>query len=136
MNVSDVLAPWSAVDAVLGLSHPIADEAHYRTLSSFVDECFGRFGADEGHPVFALVDLAGERMREYEQRQHPWPDTCTPAQALAFLMQQHGLRQSDLPELGSQGVVSEVLTGKRQLNARQISALCKRFGVAAEAFLT
>jgi HTH-type transcriptional regulator/antitoxin HigA len=50
-------------------------------------------------------------------------------------MQEHGLRQSELPEVGSQGVVSEVLAGKRQLNARQIAALAKRFAVPAEVFL-
>jgi len=37
------------------------------------------------------------------------------------------LRQSDLTEIGSQGVVSEVLTGKHELNARQIKRLAKRF---------
>ena len=46
-----------------------------------------------------------------------------------------GLRQSDLPEIGSQGVVSEVLSGKRDLNARQIRALSERFGVGPAAFL-
>ncbi len=30
-----------------------------------------------------------------------------------YLMEEHGLRQSDLPEIGSQGVVSEILNGKR-----------------------
>jgi HTH-type transcriptional regulator/antitoxin HigA len=52
---------------------------------------------------------------------------------LAFLMQSHGLRQSDLPEVGSQGVVSEVLAGKRELNLRQVTALAKRFRVPMEA---
>jgi len=35
-------------------------------------------------------------------------------------MDQHGLTQSDLPEIGSQGVVSEILSGKRELNARRL----------------
>ena len=63
------------------------------------------------------------------------PDCSTPATVLASLMEQHGLRQSELPEVGSQGVVSEVLSGKRQLNARQISALRRRFGVPADVLL-
>jgi HTH-type transcriptional regulator/antitoxin HigA len=50
-------------------------------------------------------------------------------------MEQHGLVQSDLPEIGSQGVVSEILRGKRRLNARQIRALTRRFGIAAELLL-
>jgi len=50
-------------------------------------------------------------------------------------MQEHRLRQSDLPEIGSQGVVSEVLAGKRELNARQIKRLAKRFGVSPAVFI-
>jgi HTH-type transcriptional regulator / antitoxin HigA len=45
-----------------------------------------------------------------------------------------GLRQGDLPEVGSQGVVSEVLAGKRALNLRQVQALAHRFGVPMEVF--
>jgi HTH-type transcriptional regulator / antitoxin HigA len=56
-------------------------------------------------------------------------------QALKFLMEQHSLRQSDLPEIGSQGVVSEILTGKRELNIRQIRALSERFGVSPVTFV-
>ena len=50
-------------------------------------------------------------------------------------MEDHGLRQSDLPEIGSQSVVSEVLAGKRKLNARQVKALSRRFGLPADLFL-
>lgn len=41
----------------------------------------------------------------------------------------------DLPEIGSQGVVSEVLAGKRELNIRQVRALSVRFGVSAATFI-
>ena len=37
------------------------------------------------------------------------------------------------PEIGSQGVVSEVLAGKRALNLRQVKALAKRFAVPMDA---
>lgn len=132
MNVSDVLATWQAVDSALGLSKPIVDEAHYNALLAFVDECFERFGTEEHHPVFALVDVVADRIREYEELVHPWPDTSTPATVLASLMEEHRLKQSDLPEIGAQSVVSAVLAGKRQLNLRQVKALAKRFSVPLE----
>ncbi|SCW59193.1 hypothetical protein SAMN03159306_01965 [Pseudomonas sp. NFACC48-1] len=50
-------------------------------------------------------------------------------QALAPF-REHGMSQSDLPGVGTQSVVSEVLSGKRQLNLRQIRWLAERFGVA------
>jgi HTH-type transcriptional regulator/antitoxin HigA len=50
-------------------------------------------------------------------------------------MREHELRQSDMPEIGTQGVVSEVLAGKRELNTRQIRKLAKRFGVSPAVFV-
>jgi HTH-type transcriptional regulator/antitoxin HigA len=50
-------------------------------------------------------------------------------------MEQHGLRQGDLTEVGSQGVVSEILTGKRELNLRQVRALAARFSVSPATFI-
>ena len=110
---------------------PIADEAGCERALAFVEQVF-EAGQAEG-PLDGLLSVVADRIRAYEGRVHPWPDTSTPAMALASLMEQHGLRQSELP--GSQGVVSEVLAGKRQLNARQIAALCRRFGVPADVLL-
>ncbi|MBI5891450.1 MAG: hypothetical protein HZB47_12390 [Nitrosomonadales bacterium] len=45
------------------------------------------------------------------------------------------MRQVDLPELGSQGVVSELLSGRREFNVRQAKALAERIGVSAALFL-
>jgi HTH-type transcriptional regulator/antitoxin HigA len=49
-------------------------------------------------------------------------------------MEQHALTQSELPEIGAQFVVSAVLSGKRRLNLRQITALSQRFAVPIEVF--
>jgi HTH-type transcriptional regulator/antitoxin HigA len=54
---------------------------------------------------------------------------------LQFLMEEHGLTQSDLPEVGSQGVISDILRGKHELNVRQIRALAKRFQVSPAVFI-
>jgi HTH-type transcriptional regulator/antitoxin HigA len=51
-------------------------------------------------------------------------------------MQQHELRQADLAEIfGSQSNVSEVLNGKREINARQARELAKRFRVSPAVFI-
>ncbi len=53
---------------------------------------------------------------------------------LRLLMEINGLKQIDLAdEIGRQSVVSEILSGKRQINARQAKALAARFGVSAAA---
>ena len=60
---------------------------------------------------------------------------CGGADLLRFFMEEHNLSQSGLPEVGSQGVVSEILCGKRDLNVGQIRALSKRFGVSPSVFV-
>ena len=47
----------------------------------------------------------------------------------------HDLKQSDIPEIGSQGVISEILSGKRQFNVRQIKLLSNRFNVSPAVFM-
>ncbi len=74
-------------------------------------------------------------VRDYEDRNVEIPD-AEPAAVLRFLMEQHGLRQTDLAELfGSQSNVSEALSGKRKINVRQARVLAKRFGVSVAVFV-
>ena len=133
MNLTDITAHWVALHESLGLGGPVRDEAHYDQLMGVVEALMGNVPALESGPLSGLVDLVADRVREYEDRVHPWPDTSTPATRLAFLMEQHGLRQCDLPEVGAQSVVSAVLSGKRNLNLRQVQALATRFGVPMDA---
>ena len=111
----------------------VQDEAHYAELLAFVDEAFEQFGGNDEHPIFGLVSIVSDRIREYEARVHPWPE-LPPSELLRELMAEHGIRQSDLPEVGTQSVVSEVLAGKRGLNLRQVKALSERFKVPMEVF--
>ena len=50
-------------------------------------------------------------------------------------MTEHGLNECDLPEIGDQKLVSDLLTGKRELNLTTIKILAKRFGVSTKTFL-
>jgi HTH-type transcriptional regulator/antitoxin HigA len=50
-------------------------------------------------------------------------------------MEEHDLKQSELPEIGSQGVVSEVLKGTRNLNIRQIKKLSSKFKISPLVFI-
>jgi len=80
------------------------------------------------------LDTLGTLIHAYEEEHHPIPESSG-ADVLRFLMEEHGLTQSDLPEIGSQGVVSEILRGKRELNVRQIRALATRFHVSPAVFI-
>jgi HTH-type transcriptional regulator/antitoxin HigA len=101
-----------------------------------MDELLNVVGDDEDHPLADLLDVVGMLVAQYEDENTPGlRSDAKPVDVLKFLMEQHGLTQSDLREVGTQGVVSEILSGDRQINARQAKALAKRFGVSPAVFL-
>lgn len=135
MKLRDIATHWVALHEALGVGAHLGDEAQYAQALAFVEQVFDEVALDPSHPLGGLVDLLADRIREYEARMHPWPDTSTPATVLASLMEEHGLRQCDLPEVGAQSVVSAVLAGKRALNLRQVKALARRFSVPLEVLI-
>ena len=133
VDVANLLPAWTQFRQLTDIA-PIRDEAHYQRMVATLEALLEVAGSDESHPAMELVDVVGDLVEDFEASRHVLPQTQG-REALAFLMAQHGLRQGDLPELGSQGVVSEILSGKRELNVRQIRALGERFGVSAATFL-
>lgn len=130
-RVKDAIQHWSFVAPVL---KPARNAKEYAQLVEALDAALDAGGADEKHPLARLVDYLGDLVAEYEARDK-MPPAATGAEALRYLMQRDNLRQADLPELGSQGVVSELLSGRRNFNARQARAMAARFGVSAALFL-
>ena len=123
-------AHWAAINSVLIIRNEQEYELAVERLNDLLDEV----GSDETHPLYSLLDTLGTVIREYEEQHYPMP-TCSGADMLRFLMEEHTLTQSDLPEVGSQGVVSEILNAKRELNVRQIRALAERFHVSPAVFV-
>jgi HTH-type transcriptional regulator/antitoxin HigA len=81
-----------------------------------------------------LAELLTLLIEDFEGRQYQLPQT-KPLNVLNFLMDQHGLRQKDLVDVfGTPSIVSEVLSGKRELNKEHIKRLSERFHVSPELF--
>ncbi len=112
----------------------IRSEKDYDRVVAFMEEVIKEIGKNKRHPLCALLDILEMRIREYDEIYHPIDDV-TGLEMLKFLMTQHGLKQKDLSEIGSQGVVSEILSGKRELNIHHIKVLSKRFSVPPAVFL-
>ncbi len=110
------------------------NEAECNQLIKLLDNLIDIVRDDESHPLANLMDVLGVLIETYETQTIPEPPS-DPTAVLKFLMEEHNLKQKDFPELGSQGVVSEILSGKRALNLRQIRALSTRFKVPAAAFV-
>ena len=114
---------------------PIRTEQQYDAAVASLHRLLDAGAADETHPLADLVATLGELIGDYDALHFPAADVA-PKELLRVLMDQHGLTQSELAqELGSQGVVSEILRGKRAMNLRQMRALANRFSVPVTAFV-
>ncbi|TAM47361.1 MAG: transcriptional regulator [Gammaproteobacteria bacterium] len=113
---------------------PVRTRKDYERAVALLDSILDEIGEDEKHPLAELAEAVGVFVEKYEDEHAPVPKAKPPT-VLKTLMREHDLRQTDLPEIGSQGVVSEVLAGKRELNTRQIRRLAKRFGVSPAVFI-
>ena len=81
-----------------------------------------------------LADLLTLLIEDFEERRYQLP-RAGPLDVLRFLMDEHGLKQKDLADVfGTASIVSEVLSGKRELNKDHIKRLSERFHVSPELF--
>lgn len=119
-----------------GLLLGIRDDAQYAAAQSLWRELAAM---PEPRPESRrlLMRLLAERIDAYGREAYPTPDVPNGAAGalLRHLMAENGLRQRDLPEIGSQGVVSELVNGKREFTLRHIKALSTRFNVPVDAFI-
>lgn len=121
---------WASIGPFLSIGNEREYETAVERLNTLLDEV----GTNERHPLYSLLDTLGTLIQAYEDDHEPLPESSG-VEALRFLMDEHELSQASLPEIGSQGVVSEILNGKRELNLRQIRALAERFRVSPAVFI-
>ena len=133
LQMKEVAQEYRRLRAVVPLG-TLRTRKDYIRASRMLDAILDEIGENEKHPMAELADALSVFIEKYEAEHVRLPE-AKPTAVIRFLMQQHKLRQSDLPEIGSQGVVSEVLAGTRELNARQIRRLAKRFGVSPAVFV-
>jgi HTH-type transcriptional regulator / antitoxin HigA len=116
---------------------PIRNRAEYKRAAKIVHRLALREGhLDDGEEAYlqvleALVERSDEESFPIDR------DDFTPTQVLKMLVEQAGMTVTELGMLlGSKGAASELLSGKRKEPSKaQISMLCARFKVSANAFL-
>ena len=115
----------------LGVLHT---KTEYDRAVAVLDDILDEIGRQETHALTDLAETLALSIEAYEDIHVAMPDASGP-EILRSLMEEHELAQTDMPEIGSQGVVSEILSGKRDLNVRQITQLAARFGVSPSVFM-
>ena len=135
-NIDPLASAWRELETRAPVKlRAIESERHYRAMVDFMNNLLDKIGDREMHPLMGLLDIVTVFVRDYEGRNVDVPD-AEPSAVLRLLMEQNDLRQTDLAKIfGSQSNVSEILSGKREINIRQARALGKRFGVSPAVFI-
>jgi len=121
---------WVAIKPLFSIQNEAEYDQAVERLNNLVDWV----GTNEQHPFYDLLDMLGMVVHAYEEKHYPMPE-CRGTDMLKFFMEEHGLTSSDLPEIGSFEIVSDILNEKRLLNTNQIRALSERFHVSPVVFI-
>jgi HTH-type transcriptional regulator / antitoxin HigA len=136
MEMNAQLAPvfdaWNSFQKASGVRH-IQSDKDYEEAASLADALLDEGAIQDDHPHHSLFLVLSDLIYAYDQR-HYAQASVGGVDMLRFLMDQHGLKQSELPEIGAQSVVSDILSGKRELTVNHIRGLSKRFSISPAAF--
>ena len=82
-----------------------------------------------------LAEMLTILIEDFEAKRYPLPP-APPHEALRALMEERGLRHRDIwPVLGTKGLASEILNGKRSISKAQAKKLATFFRVPVELFI-
>ena len=107
--------------------------SHYIALARLIPLKAITREADYRQAVAALEAL-GEVIESYEARAHRMPDVG-PREALAYVMREQALKQTDLADIAGQGTNSAILSGQLGISKKLTAKLAQRFGVPVAVFL-
>ncbi len=103
------------------LAIALASELEYKTNRTLEEE--------------AILELLVTLIEKFEDEHYPIPEG-TPHQMLIHLMEASNIKQENLVGIiGSRGVVSEVVNGKRSISKAQAKALAEFFSVDVGLFI-
>jgi HTH-type transcriptional regulator/antitoxin HigA len=119
------------LDGVLAPKVITSDAQNERYVTALLElEKKNHMSAAERH----FAELLTLLIEAYEEKRYAVRES-SPVAVLTELMHANELRQKDLaPFLGTESIVSEILSGKRELNKTHIERLSKKFKVSPAVF--
>ena len=130
---NDLLPAWSKVIKSIPLSR-ISSKRQYNIVVRAMEYLVDLVDDDPKHPFSGLLEVLELLVEDYD-RVHNIIPSISNIERLKNLMIENGLKQSELSEIGTQGIVSEILSGKRRINKRHAAGLAKRFNLPEKLFL-
>uniref|UniRef100_I2Q7P0 Putative transcription regulator containing HTH domain n=1 Tax=Desulfovibrio sp. U5L TaxID=596152 RepID=I2Q7P0_9BACT len=133
LDPAAILQAWLPFKELVGPT-TIKSQADYDRIASLVNVLLDAIRDDATHPLSDVLHYLTVQMEAYEEAHVAIPE-ADPKAVLRFLMEQHGLNQSDLGDCAPQSHISAILAGKRGISKETAKKLAKRFHVNADLFL-
>jgi HTH-type transcriptional regulator / antitoxin HigA len=112
----------------------IASQDEYNQALNSIDRLM-ELGEDLSPEEGLLLETLAILVEAYEDAQLPL-EASSPQEVLLHLMEVRELKQIDLVEvIGSKGIVSEIVNGKRSISKAQAKALGEFFNVSPALFI-
>ena len=121
------------------LTYP-KNNSDYKDKLKILDELLNMDLPDE-HSISSFIDLLGDVIDGYERLhfkevQNLEKTSVSPIGKIKHLMSEYGIKQKDLFDVfGSQGYVSDILNGKRELSLKHINLLAKKFNISIKSLV-
>ncbi len=107
------------------------NEQYLQTIEKLMGKGSDKFSPEE----HLLFDLLITLVEEFEEKAYPMPD-IKPNERLKYLLEEKEMKQKDLIHIfGSEGVVSEIISGKREITLKTARKLAEFFNVPVELFV-
>jgi HTH-type transcriptional regulator/antitoxin HigA len=113
---------------------PIRSDSDYEQMVELLNRLLDVVGDNESHPLAPVLALVGDQIEGYDSDHFAIPHS-EPREVLRYLMDQRGLKQSDLGDLIAQPNLSAILNGHRSISRDLAKALAQRFNVSVDVFL-
>ena len=131
MNVEQISHSWSDIAPLLT---PVLSEEECDRREEQIRKLIKLNEDKKDAQISYLIECIALTISDYEKQEFSW-EKPTAIEVLKYLMEEHGLNEGDLPEIGDQNLVSDLLTGKKELNVTMIKRLALRFGISPKTFL-
>ncbi|PCI65502.1 MAG: transcriptional regulator [Gammaproteobacteria bacterium] len=131
-SLENAMQHWNMVAPAIDCPQ---NQADYETLISNIQDAIELVENRSNSHLTGLIEAMATAAEKYEEKFVENLEGGALA-SLKYLIKLHGVRQSELKEIGSQGVVSEILNAKRSLTLRHVKELALRFNVSPSVFIS
>ncbi|WP_417910050.1 helix-turn-helix domain-containing protein [Candidatus Electronema sp. PJ] len=126
-------AAWGSLHMLIPF-FPIRTPQQYEQATETLTSLLDIVGDNEKHPLYDLTDMLGTLIHAYEEDHFPKPDVFG-RDVLRFLLEEHHMTAADLPEIGDENYLFDVLAGKQLLTTEHVKMLSLRFHVSPATFI-